>query len=77
MSMMATRRQGSPTRPKYRIDSKPYSELVKQTRAAAYGALSQYGEPSVSLADLRKEVDQQLGAESLSEWIMRERKAAL
>lgn len=75
--MMATRRQGSPTKPKYKIDSKPYSQLVKQTCTAAYGALSQYGEPTVSLADLRREVNQQMGTKSLSEWIVRERQVTL
>ena len=77
VNVMATRRQGSPTEPKYRIDSRPYADMVKQTRVAACRALSRYGEPAVSLSELREEVDAQLGAQLLSEWIIKERKAAL
>ena len=72
---MANRRPGSPTERKYRIDGKRYSDLLKQTRAAAKAALDQYGEPAVSLAALRSEVDAQLDTQSLSAWLIEERYA--
>ena len=37
----------------YRLDSKEYMDMVKQTRCQAEKALKRYGEPTMSLEELR------------------------
>lgn len=59
--------------PMYRLDSKPYSEMVRRAGELADKALRPYGEPTLSLAELRMVLDKQLHGLSLSELIIKER----
>ncbi len=59
----------------YKLDSKPYADKVKKAGELADKALRRYGEPTMSLAELRAAIDRELQGLSLSEFILREREA--
>ena len=59
----------------YKLDGKPYADKVRKAGKAADRALRRYGEPVISLAELRNRVDKELGSTSLTELILREREA--
>jgi hypothetical protein len=56
-------------------DPTQYADAVKKAREAADRALRRYGEPTMSLTELRAAVDTELKAISLSKVILRERRA--
>lgn len=59
----------------YKLDGKPYADRVRKAGKAADRVLRRYGEPVISLAELRSMVDKELGSTSLTEFILREREA--
>jgi hypothetical protein len=59
----------------YRLDSKPYMDKVRRTAQLAERALRHYGEPSMSLEELRTTLDRELKGVSLSELIIKERES--
>ena len=59
----------------YKLDGKPYADKVKRAGKAADRVLQRYGEPIISLAELRNRVDKELGSTSLTELIVRDREA--
>lgn len=61
--------------PVHRLDSKRHADKVKRARALAAKALEHYGEPTMSLAELRATLDRELGGVSLSEIILKDREA--
>ncbi|MBI4288845.1 MAG: hypothetical protein HY671_10505 [Chloroflexi bacterium] len=58
-----------------KLDSKPYSDKVRRTGELAYKTLASYGEPTMTLSQLRAALDQQLGDVSLSDFVIKERQA--
>lgn len=60
---------------KMALDTKPYIDLVRQTREEALKALDSLGDSTLSLTELRQKVDQELQGQSVSEWLLQERKA--
>jgi hypothetical protein len=58
----------------YKLDSKPYADKVKKASEAADRALRRYGEPRMSLAELRAALDKELSS-SLTELVLKERDA--
>ena len=58
-----------------KLDSKRYLALVKKTRKSVSKALDRYGKPPLSLEELRRQVDEQLGDRSLSDYVLSEREA--
>ena len=63
------------TAPKYNLDGKPYSEMVKKAGKIADRTLEHYGLPEISLDGLKALVDQELGDALLSELVLKEREA--
>ena len=61
--------------PRYKLDGKPYSEMVKKTGKLADRTLQRYGAPEISLEGLRALVDQELGDALLSELVLKDREA--
>lgn len=61
----------------YKLDAKLCTDKVKKTMKLADRSLSLYGEPSMSLEQLRATVDKELGDSSLTELIIKEREAGL
>ncbi|MDO8670764.1 MAG: hypothetical protein Q7O66_04955 [Dehalococcoidia bacterium] len=59
------------------LNSKACQAMFKETKEAAHKALQQYGEPQMTLEELRKALGEQLGDLSLGEWIEKEREAGL
>ena len=59
----------------YKLDGKPYADKLKKAGKAADRVLQRYGEPVISLAELRNRVDKELVSTSLTELIVREREA--
>jgi hypothetical protein len=57
----------------YKFDGKPYAERVRKAGMAADRVLQRYGDPVISLAELRKRVDKELGNTSLTELILKDR----
>lgn len=57
--------------PSYKIDSKLNADKVRKAGELADRILSRYGEPSMSLDELRAALDRQLQGVSLSELIKR------
>lgn len=57
----------------YKLDSKPYADEVKRAGETTDRVLSRYGEPSISLAELRTRLSRELNAISLTELILKER----
>ena len=74
---MGAKRNARGTSTETRLDAEPYSSMVRETRELVDRALSKYGEPRISLAELRSRVDSQLTGISLTEVILEEREAAL
>ncbi len=59
----------------YKLDVEPYADMVKRAGQAAIRALKRYGEPTLSLAELRTRLEKELKGVSLSELILKEREA--
>lgn len=59
----------------YKLDRKPYADNVRKAGKVADRVLRRYGEPVISVLELRKGVDKELGSASLTELILREREA--
>ena len=59
----------------YKLDLKPYADLTAKMQRLIAKALGRYGEPRMSLAELRTHLDHQLRGASLSELITKEREA--
>jgi hypothetical protein len=59
----------------YKLDLKPYTDKVKQSRELADKFLARYCKPTKSVEELRMLVDRELNAISLTELIIKERKA--
>ena len=74
---MVTRRKTAAPRSPAPLDTEPYLGMVRQARQSAKEALAEYGEPRVSLPELRQALDGLLAGQSLSEWLVREREASL
>ena len=55
------------------LDSKRTLAKVARATKLAHKALAQYGEPTISLAELRQELNKQLKGISLSDLIIEER----
>lgn len=71
---MATGQRARKVAQMYKFDSKPYADKVKKAGEAADRALRRYGEPRMSLSQLRAALDKELGV-SLTELILKEREA--
>lgn len=54
----------------YKLDGRPYADKVRKAAKAADRVLRRYGEPVISLAELRKRVDKELGSTSLTALIL-------
>ena len=72
---MSSSKRTAKTAPKYKLDGKPYSEMVKKAGKMADRTLERYGLPEISLDGLRAMVDQELGDAPLSELVLKEREA--
>lgn len=59
----------------YKLDSEPYAQLVEDAKKAALRLLKPYGEPTLSLPELRASLDRELGQLSLARLILKEREA--
>ncbi|HAL47777.1 MAG: hypothetical protein FI707_09235 [SAR202 cluster bacterium] len=60
-----------------KLDTKKYLDKFKRTGELADRALSRYGEPTMSLEELRAALDRELPPGfSLTEFVLREREAA-
>jgi hypothetical protein len=55
------------------LDREPYRSMLQQTTDAAIQALARFGEPSMSLEELRAALKAELGDISLSEEIIKNR----
>lgn len=72
---MATDQRSGKMAHTYKLDVKPYADMVKRAGQAATRALKRYGEPTLSLAELRTQLEKELKGVSLSELILKEREA--
>lgn len=72
---MANKARKRGAAPKTGLDSRQWMDAVKRTNEAADRALEQYGEPVMSLEELRHALDECLGSVTLSEEILRQRQA--
>ena len=68
---MTTRRTDS--RASSRADKRSHLDMVQQTRDVARAALDGYGQPTMSLAELRAAMDRHLSGGSLSDVIVKQR----
>jgi len=59
----------------YKLDSRPYMDKVRRTAKLADRALEHYGEPTMSLDELRATLDRELEGLLLSELLIKEREA--
>ncbi len=59
----------------HKLDSRPYAERVNRAREAADRLLKRYGEPTMSVSELRARLARELKAISLTELILKEREA--
>ena len=72
---MASRQKSGDPSPVYKLDCEPYVHIVKKAGNAAHEALRHYGEPTLSLAELRTRLDRELRGISLTELVLKEREA--
>jgi hypothetical protein len=72
---MAIRHRPGKVAHMYKLDSKPYSDSVKNAGKAADRVLRRYGDPTLSLAELRTRVARELGEASLADLVLKEREA--
>lgn len=72
---MASKGQAARATGSNRLDSKAYLAMFKETRELADKVLERYGEPEMTLAELRRALDERLGDISLGEWVVKEREA--
>ncbi len=71
---MTTKRKVSRAVPRTRPGEKPWEAKVRKATAMAEEALRHYGEPTMSLEELRRRVDAQLGKISLSKLVIKDRR---
>ncbi len=71
---MATRQRTRKTK-LAALDSGPYAAKIKRAGQQADDLLRRYGEPAMSLDELRSKLDQELIGVSLSELVVKEREA--
>jgi hypothetical protein len=57
------------------LDSKRHLQIVAKAAKMVDQALSKYGEPTMTLAELREALDRELQGVSLSELIIKDRQA--
>ena len=74
---MSTKNRVGKASTTYRLDSKPYTDKVRRATEMAEATLDRYGQPTLSLAELRATLDRQLRGTSLTELIIKEREAGL
>lgn len=72
---MGTRQKPSKVGHMYKLDSEPYAQMVEDAKKAALRLLKPYGEPTLSLPELRASLDKELGQLSLARLILKEREA--
>lgn len=72
---MATDQRSGKMAHMYKLDVEPYTDMVKRAGQVAARALKRYGEPTLSLAELRTRLEKELKGVSLSELILKEREA--
>ena len=72
---MTSRQRRSKISAKYKVDGEPYTGLVRTAGELAYRALERYGEPSITVDELRAMVDKELGQVSLTELFLKDRDA--
>ncbi len=72
---MSPGKRSTKTAPKYKLDGKPYSEMVRKAGKMADRTLEYYGLPEISLDGLRAMVDQELGDALLSKLVLKDREA--
>lgn len=70
---MAMRQRPGKVAHMYKLDSEPYADMLKKARERTARVLKRYGEPAISLAELRRRVDNELRGLSLTELILKER----
>ncbi len=58
------------------LDQEPYLSMFAETRASALKVLEEYGEPTMSLEELRALLKAQLDEKSLSVQLMEDREAS-
>lgn len=73
---MAPRSRPNKLTPVQKLDAKLNEPKIKAASELARRVLSHYGEPTMSLAELRAALDQRLGGVSLSELIIKDREAS-
>ena len=73
---MSSGKKSTKAAPRYKLDGKPYSEMVKKAGKMADRTLERYGLPEISLDGLRAMVDQELGDAPLSELLLKDQEAA-
>ena len=72
---MTTKHKEGRTNPIYKLDSGAYADKVRKAGELADKALRNYGEPTMSLAELRTMIAKRLHGVSLVELVIKERKA--
>lgn len=72
---MATHRGSGKMAHIYKLDVEPYADMVKRAGQAATRALKRYGQPTLSLAELRTQLEKELKGVSLTDLILKEREA--
>lgn len=72
---MASKSRPTGMKMTYKLDSRPYSTMVRQTGELADKALARYDDPKMSLTELRRVMDKHLQGVSLSDWLLKEREA--
>ncbi len=74
---MGAKRHTTGTSLETRLETEPYSSMVRETRELVDRALAKYGEPTIPLSELRTRVDSQLAGISLAEVLLEEREATI
>ena len=72
---MTTRTRAGRVMNVYKLDSKPYADTALRMQRLVDRVLGPYGEPVMSLAELRATLGKQLRKVSLSELVLKEREA--
>lgn len=72
---MTTKHKEGRASPIHKLDSRVYADKVRKAGELADKALRRYGEPTMSLAELRTVIAKRLHGVSLGELIIKERKA--
>ncbi len=70
---MSTRTHARKVMRMHKLDSKPYVDSAAKMGRLVDKVFELYGEPTMSLGQLRATLDRQLGKSSLSELVLKER----